>query len=121
MLRKVFTEEDSAWVNINEATMVFTKKYFNSMPGFMSSSQGEGCKMVDHNDKNVEITNISDIMICVCHQNNTLSKDRFIENKINVNIKNLEQLIILKDILKDEENLNPNEEDFVWIDSDDDS
>ena len=36
---------------IHEATMCYTKKYFNSMPGFGKSSLGEGASMVDFNEK----------------------------------------------------------------------
>jgi len=101
---------------IHEATMIFTKKYYSSMPGFQSNSQGEGAKMVDFNDNNVACTNISDCMVCVCHNNNTLSKDRFIQHKMNVSLNNSEQVEILKEILKEEENLNPMPDDYVWVD-----
>ena len=64
---------------IHEATLCFTKKYFNSMQGFKKSSQGEGVGLIDFNDKNVENIPIDDLMICVAHRWQTLSKDPFYE------------------------------------------
>ena len=62
---------------IHEATMCFTKKYFNSMNGFKKNSQGEGVGLIDFNDKNVENIPIDDLMVCVAHKWQTLSKDPF--------------------------------------------
>jgi len=64
---------------IHEATMCFTKKYFNSMNGFKRNSQGEGVGLIDFNDKNVENIPIDNLMICVAHKGQTLSKDPFYE------------------------------------------
>lgn len=64
---------------IHEATMCFTKKYFNSMNGFKKNSQGEGVGLIDFNDKNVENIPIDDLMVCVAHKGQTLSKDPFYE------------------------------------------
>ena len=62
---------------IHEATAVFTKKHFRSMGGFIKSSQGEGSKLVDFNDKNVALTQIKYCMVCIAHKNNTINKDMF--------------------------------------------
>jgi len=64
---------------IHEATMCFTKKYFNSMNGFKRNSQGEGVGLIDFNDKNVENIPIDDLMICIAHKGQTLSKELFYE------------------------------------------
>ena len=64
---------------IHEATLCFTKKYFNSMNGFKRNSQGEGVGLIDFNDKNVENIPIDNLMICVAHKGQTLSKDPFYE------------------------------------------
>jgi glycosyltransferase involved in cell wall biosynthesis len=64
---------------IHEATLCFTKKYFNSMIGFKKNSRGEGTGLIDHNDKNVENIPIDDLMVCVAHRWQTLSKDPFYE------------------------------------------
>ena len=67
----------------HEATMVFTKKHFRACGGFVSSSQGEGTKMIDGmNQSKVAMTDISKCMICICHDTNTINKDRFKESKI---------------------------------------
>jgi len=68
---------------IHEATMVFKKTHWRSMKGFEKSSQGEGAKMVDFNDGNCGKTECHLCMICICHKNNTIDKDRFINaNKV---------------------------------------
>jgi glycosyltransferase involved in cell wall biosynthesis len=64
---------------IHEATLCFTKKYFNSMQGFKKNSQGEGVGLIDFNDKNVANIPIDDLMVCVAHKWQTLSKDPFYE------------------------------------------
>jgi len=64
---------------IHEATLCFSKKYFNSMQGFKKNSQGEGVGLIDFNDKNVENIPIDDLMICIVHKEQTLSKDPFYE------------------------------------------
>jgi len=63
---------------IHEATMCFTKKYFKSMGGFKKKvSHGEGSSMIDHNEKNVFSTDITQCMICVVHSENTYNKEQF--------------------------------------------
>lgn len=62
----------------HEATMLFTKKHFKAMGGFMKASEGEGTGMVDGmNEKTIGLTNIQNCMICICHPGNTIDKDRF--------------------------------------------
>lgn len=84
----------------HEATMVFTKKYFNSMSGFQKSSQGEGAGMVDFNERNVVKTECDKIMICVSHKGNTIGKEReqFKKNTVTLN-SYLPHFQILEDIL----------------------
>jgi len=85
----------------HEATMVFTKKFFNSMPGFAKNSQGEGAKMIDFNENNVAKTAVSEVMICVAHKNNTINKDRedFKKNQIKME-GDLLHMKVLADILQ---------------------
>jgi len=73
---------------IHEACMVYTKKHHRSMGGFKNNSQGEGSKMADFNEKNVALTDIDKIMICIVHPDNTINKDMFMkeDNKIDINI-----------------------------------
>jgi len=70
---------------IHEATLCFTKKYFNSMKGFKKNSQGEGVGLIDFNDQNVENIPIDELMVCVAHKGQTLSKDPFYEYTQHVN------------------------------------
>jgi len=71
---------------IHEACLVYTKKHHNSMGGFISSSQGEGSKMADYNEKNVGLMDIDECMVCIVHNENTIPKDMFMkeENKIDI-------------------------------------
>ncbi len=64
---------------VHEACLIYTKKYHRSMGGFAKSSQGEGSKMVDFNDKNVGLMDIHKCMLCICHDDNTINKDIFLE------------------------------------------
>jgi glycosyltransferase involved in cell wall biosynthesis len=90
---------------IHEATLCFTKKYFNSMQGFKKNSQGEGVGLIDFNDKNVENIPIDELMVCVAHKGQTLSKDQFYEYNTHVHrysnrevLKNHKSLIESLDI-----------------------
>jgi len=83
---------------IHEATMCFTKKYFNSMPGFRKNSLGEGASMVDFNETNANYTDITKCMCCVCHSGNSFNKDQFYKYKFHGNLhKNY--IILLEKIL----------------------
>jgi len=83
---------------IHEATMCFTKKYFNGMPGFAKSSLGEGAKMIDHNENNTAYTNIKHSMICFCHSGNSFNKEQFYKYKTDIRLKNMDIINILQDI-----------------------
>ena len=83
---------------IHEATMCFTKKYFNSMPGFGKKGKGEGANMIDHNEKNTTYTNIFKCMICFCHSENSFNKEQFYKYKLNKKFNNSNYLDILKNI-----------------------
>jgi len=82
---------------IHEATMCFTKKYFNSMPGFAKSSLGEGANMIDHNEQNTAYTNINQCMICFCHSTNSFNKEQFY-NQNNTKYNNINIINILEKI-----------------------
>jgi glycosyltransferase involved in cell wall biosynthesis len=85
---------------IHEATLCFTKKYFRSMcGGFKKSSQGEGTGLLDFNDKNIENIPIDDLMICICHKGQTLSKEPFYEYTMHV------QPYDNRDVIKNHSNL----------------
>lgn len=84
----------------HEACAVFTKKYFNSVGGFQKSSQGEGVKLFQGAESKILNLDIQRLMVCVCHDNNTIDKQQFL--KINNDfaefsddsLKNLLKLII---------------------------
>tara|TARA_R100000734_G_C3269417_1_gene65766 strand:- start:3 stop:662 length:660 start_codon:yes stop_codon:yes gene_type:complete len=88
----------------HEATMCFTKKHHKRMGGFATTSQGEGASMVDGcNEKVFARTEVSKCMLCVCHDDNTVQKDRFNSDKMEikeVNIDALPQVKVLKKMFK---------------------
>ena len=61
--------------------MGFTKKHFKRMGGFAASGTGEGAKMFDGcGEKFFKKVDIQNLMVCVCHPENTCKKDRFKSN-----------------------------------------
>lgn len=82
---------------IHESGMVYTKKHSRSMGGFKKSSQGEGCSMIDFNENKCLCTDASKMIICICHNDNTINKDRFRDK----NIGDVELGGILKKIVCD--------------------
>lgn len=82
---------------IHEATMMMTKRYWKNNSGFSKSSKGEGAKIIGSNDKNVFVTDIRLIMICLAHQNNTVNKDMFNQDRNDLKQKYLGNK---KDIIK---------------------
>jgi glycosyltransferase involved in cell wall biosynthesis len=95
---------------IHEACMIYTKKHHKSMGGFRSTSQGEGSKMADFNEKNVGLLEIDKCMCCICHKYNTIPKDMFRkkDNTIEIGFSGgLKDLIIeMLDLNNDEQYLN---------------
>jgi len=83
---------------IHEATMCFTKKYFNSMPGFGKNSLGEGASMVDFNETNAKYSDITKCMCCVCHSGNSFSKEQFYKYRLDANLS-IDYIKILESIL----------------------
>jgi hypothetical protein len=88
--------------------MVFTKKHFNSMGGFVSkgkeSNMGEGAKLISYNEKNMVNLDVCRLMICVAHkgevdgEGNTINKDRFNDSKFEATLNELPHLGVLKNI-----------------------
>lgn len=73
---------------IHEATFCFTRKHFRKMGGFLKSGNGEGAGMVDGcRDKDFEKTDISKCMVCICHEDNTCPKDKFLKDELLVDLK----------------------------------
>ena len=67
----------------HEACMVGTKQYLRSMNYFdKKQEKGEGASIIDGNENQVMNLDIQHLMICVCHNNNTCSKEQFKEANV---------------------------------------
>ena len=78
-----------------------TQKFYKSSCGFENSSQGEGANLFTGNTKNVAITDINKIMVCVAHADNTVAKQEFAKDENKLNIEMSDDIIAeLKNILK---------------------
>ncbi len=69
------------------------------MGWFNKSSKGEGASVIDFNENNVTKSDITKVMICVAHKNNTIDKEKFLKNKIDAPLFD-PYTDILKDVLK---------------------
>tara|TARA_R110000765_G_scaffold102428_1_gene191237 strand:+ start:132 stop:863 length:732 start_codon:yes stop_codon:yes gene_type:complete len=90
-------------VQIHEATMLFTRKYFNSMGGFNRSNRGEGAKFIlGQTEKRVFNTDINNVMICVGHDNNSVDKEMFSKEDLRLDCKygDIDKVLLLNDILE---------------------
>lgn len=67
---------------IHECTIMCTKKWFNSSPKFNKGSCGEGKKLFEGNLNKVGLTDPEKLMFQLCHENNTIDKSDFKENKV---------------------------------------
>ena len=87
----------------HEGTFVGTKKYIASMSGYSKNDEkGEGAGIIDGNEKGIVKTECSFCMVCISHNNNTCSKDLFLETNIQDTKLQGDKFEILKDILQDE-------------------
>ncbi len=68
---------------MHEAGMVYTKKHWKAMGGYGKSSSGEGTKLVDFNENKCLKTSADKVIICVCHDENTIDKERFKDKSAN--------------------------------------
>jgi len=79
---------------IHEGTMCYTKKHWRAMGGFENSSQGEGASMIDNmNEKNITNLKIDNLMICVCHPDNTIDKEKFLKGKTEIKLRKEHQML----------------------------
>ena len=63
---------------IHEASLFFDRKWFNSTNKFTKRNTGEGKRLFEGiNPKYVAISDVKNVMICICHSHNTVPKDRF--------------------------------------------
>jgi glycosyltransferase involved in cell wall biosynthesis len=88
---------------IHEATIMATKKWYKASCGFERSSRGEGKQLFTGIDKNVGITDIKDIMLCLQHSENTVDKLQFArdDNKLNIEISDELKMILDKIFCKE--------------------
>ena len=63
-------------------TLVFTRKHFNSMNGFDKTNSNECKKMIEHNEKNVGISEAALCCINISHKNDIIDKSSFKEQKL---------------------------------------
>ena len=71
---------------IHEATMFFNRKWFVSTNKFARSSRGEGGRFFEGlTEKQVAISDIKKVMICLVHQKNTVKKDKFKKDLVPMN------------------------------------
>lgn len=83
---------------IHEATMCFTKKHWKAMGGFANESCSEGVKMIEGmKQEKVGLTEIKNIMICICHSDNTVNKDNFkTQQECDIPLPLLDKILISK-------------------------
>ncbi len=63
---------------IHEATLFFERKWFHTTNKFTRQNCGEGKRLFEgQTEKDVFISDACKVMICLCHDNNTVPKDRF--------------------------------------------
>ena len=63
---------------IHEATLFMDRKWFFTTNKFTKRNCGEGKRLFEGiNPKYVSISDVKQVMICLCHSSNTVPKDRF--------------------------------------------
>tara|TARA_R110000822_G_scaffold27283_2_gene81602 strand:+ start:768 stop:1601 length:834 start_codon:yes stop_codon:yes gene_type:complete len=72
---------------IHEGTSCISMKHFNSTSGFQKSSQGEGVGLLDFCENRAKDLDITLIMVCVDHGENTIAKGRFNQEDNKLDIK----------------------------------
>jgi hypothetical protein len=84
---KFYAISCSAKRQVHEGTMCYSKKHWKAMGGFEGSSQGEGAAMIDYmNENNIANLPIEKLMICVCHPDNTIDKEKFLKDKTEIKL-----------------------------------
>ena len=81
---------------IHEATIMATKKWWRASCKFSDGSRGEGANLFAGHESKVGITDVSKVMICVQHGENTIDKLQFAkdENKLKIQISDdLKQIL----------------------------
>jgi len=67
---------------IHESGMMMTKKHWRAQGGYNTNSQGEGSKLIDfHNPDRIKLLECRNMLSCICHDDNTINKDKFNTDK----------------------------------------
>lgn len=82
----------------HEATLCMTKSHWKQYK-YEENNKGEG-KYIYGKNKLCGLSDITKCMICVCWDGNTVDKDKFLDNKVNLNIQG-DSLNILKKIFSE--------------------
>lgn len=69
---------------IHESGMLYTKKHHRMMGGFRKNSAGEGTSMIDYNENKCLCTEVKKVIVCICHDENTITKDTFRDKSIGI-------------------------------------
>jgi GR25 family glycosyltransferase involved in LPS biosynthesis len=91
----------------HEATLCMKKSHYNKYK-YDESNKGEG-KNIYGDSKLCSLSNITKCMICVCWEGNTINKDIFLKNRIDMKIQG-DSLNILKNIFSEYKMESINEE-----------
>ena len=81
---------------IHEATIMGTVKWWRASCKFTDGSRGEGANLFQGHESKVGITDVSKVMICVQHGENTIDKLQFAKDKNKLKIEISDEL---KDVL----------------------
>jgi glycosyltransferase involved in cell wall biosynthesis len=77
---------------IHEATIMATKKWWKASCKFSDGSRGEGANLFAGHESKVGITDVSKVMICVQHSENTIDKLQFAKDKNKLKIEISDEL-----------------------------
>lgn len=81
----------------NEATLVYKKTFWEEL-GFSEQQSSEGIQFLVGRHWQIGHTNISKVMICLCHSSNTVDKNIWKDNKIDINVDYSDHKQILETI-----------------------
>lgn len=87
---------------IHEATMVFHRKWYNKTNGFDGTSRAENAGLINSTKlKTIELTNPYYTMTAICHNKNTINKDKFKreETRLDINSWSTEITDFIKNVV----------------------
>lgn len=73
---------------IHEASMIHTTQFWRASGGYNNNMTGEGTKLLSgFNSRLILDESVKKIMVCVSHNNNTIDKSKFSDNRFNIGQK----------------------------------